>query len=183
MMNSEKKLSAPSKRKRCTPQRRECHTDLCFSRIQTSVANTREGHQPGSEHARVPLQTARRSKRLRTATGQPQCHCIKQDQIRSKTLSKQLHSSRARAARAVIARGRRQKHVRRSALKARHERKSNQQARYARRDAKDDGDRFGQTLWLEYNRHRLGKVTTRRGRSTKLTRPYERTVSTSNVET
>ena len=67
-------------------------------------------------------------KRLRTATGQPQCHCTKQDQIRSKTLSKQLHSIRARTTRAAIAPGRRQEHVRKSALKARLERKSNHKA-------------------------------------------------------
>ena len=38
----------------------------------------------------------------------------------------------------------------------------------------DDGDGSGQKLWLENKRHRLGKVTTGRGRSTKLNNKRKR---------
>ena len=68
---------------------------LCFSRMHTSLNNRGEGLQP-DEDDRAPSQAPRLSKRLRLASGQPQRHCIRQEQNKSKTLSKQLYPSRAR---------------------------------------------------------------------------------------
>ena len=90
---------AQSKRKRGKPQRREAHTELCFSRMHTSANDGQAGRQPDDEGDKAPSQAPRHSKRLRLASGQPQRHCIQQEQNRSKTLSKQLYSSRANATR------------------------------------------------------------------------------------
>ena len=112
---SKQKPIAPPKRKRETPQRREAHTDLSFARMHHNAAGRQEGHQPDQD--RAPLQAPRRSKRLKLATGQTQRRCTGRDQDRSKTLSKQLYSRKAHATRTANARGRRQNHVRKAALK------------------------------------------------------------------
>ena len=152
-----------SKRKRGKPQRRGAHTDLCFSRMHTSPNDRRAGRQPDDESGRAPSQAPRHSKHLRWASGQPQRHYIRQEQNRSKTLSKQLYSSRAHATRNARIQGRRLKREREAALKARHQRRKNQKAKYTRRDAKDDDDRSGRKLWLEYKR-RLAKANNKRKR-------------------
>ena len=120
---SKQKPIAPLKRKRGTPQRREAHTDLCFARMHDSTAGGQEGRQPDPDQDGASLHP-RRSKRFRLNAEQTQRRCSGRDKDRSKTLSKQLHSSKARATRTADAQRRRQEHVRKAALRTRHQRKN-----------------------------------------------------------
>ena len=146
---SKKRPSEPSKRKRGTPQKREVHIDVHFSRMHHYVAGRRARRQPDSDQDTAPSQAPGRSKRLRSAIGQSPRRYTGKDQLqgRSKTLSRN-----ARATRTANVRGRRREQERKSALKARHKRKNEQKARYARRDTRDDDDTSGRKLWLEYKR-------------------------------
>ena len=69
----------------------------------------------------------------------------------------------AHATRNARIQGRRQERETKAALKARHKRRKDQKAKYARRDAKDDDDRSGRKLWLEYKR-RSAKANNKRKR-------------------
>ena len=149
---SKQRPSEPSKRKRGPPQKREVHTDVHFSRMHHSEPGSRAAHQHDPDQDKAQSPAPRHSKRLRSAKGQSQRRHTGQDQVRSKTLSKQLYSRTARATRTANVQGRRQELERKSALKARHKRKNGRKARYARRDAKDDDDRSGRKLWLEYKK-------------------------------
>ena len=79
-----------------------------FSRMHHSEPGRRAAHQHDPDQDKAQSPAPRHSKRLRAAKGQSQRRHTGQDQVRSKTLSKQLYSRTARATQTANVRGRRQ---------------------------------------------------------------------------